>query len=171
MKKLMLTLAASGLVVLLAMPSFAIGPREGRGPQAKYGNTDYSDRGYHRDKALTRLNLTDEQKTKIEALRLAHDKNVRPIREEMFDKSVELRRLWLQPDPDKNKINAKQKEVRALRNKLEDKRTDFRLEVNKVLTPEQKETLATYGWGRKPGYGPRGGKRGPGSGYGPGICY
>ena len=35
----------------------------------------------------------------------------------MFDKSVELRRLWSQANPDKDKITAAQKEVRTLRDK------------------------------------------------------
>ena len=171
MKKLAITLAAIGLGLLLAMPTLAFGPWHGRGPGAGYGNPDGPRIGYGYGRGLDRLNLTDEQKARIEALELAHQKEVRPIREKMFDKSVELRRLWLEADPDRNKINAKQKEVRALRDQLEDKRTAFRLEVNKVLTPEQKETLAAYGWDRKAGFGPRGGMRGPGAGFGPGLCY
>jgi Spy/CpxP family protein refolding chaperone len=171
MKKLMFTVIAIGLGLLLVAPSFAFGPRDGRGPGAGYGNPDYPRIGYGYGRGLDSLNLTDEQKSRIEALELAHQKEVRPIREKMFDKSVELRRLWLEIDPNRNKINSKQKEVRALRDQLEDKRTAFRLEVNKVLTAEQKEKLATYGWGRKTGYGPRGSMRGPGGGFGPGMCY
>jgi len=38
------------------------------------------------------------------------------------------------------------------------------------LTPEQKEKLAAYGWNKKTGYGPRGGKRGKGA-SGPGMCF
>jgi len=171
MKKLTITLAAIGLGLLLAMPSFAFGPREGRGPGAGYGNPDCPRSGYGYGRGLDRLNLTAEQKSRIEVLELTHQKEVRPIREKMFDKSVELRRLWLETDPDRNKITAKQKEVRTLRDQLEDKRTAFRLEVNKVLTAEQKEKLAAYGWGRKAGFGPRGGMRGPGGGFGQEMCY
>lgn len=171
MKKVALTLAALSLGLLLTAPAFAFGPRDGRGPSAGYKNPDYPGRGYHRDSGLNRLDLSEEQKSKIESLRFAYRKETRPIKEKMFDKSVELRRLWLQVDPDRDKINAKQKEVRVLRNQLEDKRTEYRFEVNKVLTPEQKEKMVVYGWGKKTGHGPRGGIRGPGSGFGPGICY
>ena len=86
----------------------------------------------------------------------------------MFDKSVELRRLWLNENPDKDKILAVQKEVRTLRDKMEDKATALRFEIRKVLTPEQQEKLASFGWGRGPGFGPRGGMRGQG-GHGPGM--
>lgn len=88
----------------------------------------------------------------------------------MFDKSAELRKLWLQVNPDKDKINAKQKEVRALRDQLEDKRTAFRLEINKLMTAEQKEKLAALGWDKEPGFAPRGGKR-CGGASGPGMCF
>ena len=89
----------------------------------------------------------------------------------MFDKSTELRRLWLQATPDKAKITAAQKEVRALRDEMQDRVTAMRLEIRKILTPEQNEKLANSHWGRKPGFGPRGSMRGHDE-YGPemGMC-
>jgi Spy/CpxP family protein refolding chaperone len=167
MKKLTLLLTAIALSLLLSAPSFAFGPRESRGTSDGYKKMD--DRG-GTFRGLSKLNLSEEQKSKIDALHLAHQKDIRPIREKMADKSVELSRLWLQADPDRNKINAKQKEVRVLRDQMEDKKTAYRFEVNKVLTPEQKEKLAAYGWNKKTGYGPRGGKRGKGA-SGPGMCF
>jgi Spy/CpxP family protein refolding chaperone len=167
MKKLTFLLTAIGLSILLSAPVSAFGPRESRGTSDGYKKTD--DRG-SAIRGLNRLNLSEDQNAKIEAMRLAHQQDIRPIREKMADKSVELRRLWLQTDPDRNKISAKQKEVRALRDQLEDKKTAYRFEVNKVLTPEQKEKLAAYGLDRKTGYGPRGGKRGKGA-SGPGMCF
>ena len=78
----------------------------------------------------------------------------------MFDKSVALRRLWSQANPDKDKITAAQKEVRKLRDEKQDRVTAMRLEIHKILTPEQNERLANSHWGRDPGFGPRGGMRG-----------
>jgi Spy/CpxP family protein refolding chaperone len=157
MKKLTLVLMVVGLGLLLSASAFAFGgPRDDRG------------HGYCKEAGLQRLNLTDEQKTKIEALQIAHEKDVRPIKEKMFDKSVELRRLWLQENPDKDKIYAAQKEVRSLRDKMEDKATALRFEIRKVLTPEQQEKLASFGGGRGMGFGPRGGMRGHGE-HGPGM--
>lgn len=157
MKKITLVLMVVGLGLLLSASAFAFGgPREGRG------------HGYCSERGLSRLNLTDEQKTKIEALTTANQKEIRPIREKLFDKSVELRRLWLQENPNKDKILAAQKEVRALRDKMEDKATILRFEIRKVLTPEQQEKLASFGWGRGMGFGPRGGMRGHGE-HGPGM--
>jgi Spy/CpxP family protein refolding chaperone len=166
MRKLTLTLTAVAVGLLLASQSFAWGPGPGRG------------RGYGpcREAGLERLNITDGQKAKIEALQDANNKATKPLREKIFDQSVELRKLWLQANPDKDKIAAAQKELRTLRDQMEDKVTALRLEIRKVLTPEQNEKLANSGWGRGPGFGPRGGMRGHGEfgpghggGYGPGL--
>jgi Spy/CpxP family protein refolding chaperone len=154
MKKLTLVLMAAAMGVLLTVPAFAAGP--GGCP----GNGPGGDPGYHQDKIFKKLNLSDEQKTKIEALISENQKAIRPLREKMFDKSVELRRLWLQANPDKDKITAAQKELRILRDKMEDKATTLRFEIRKVLTPEQNEKLANSHWGRGPGFGPRGSMRG-----------
>lgn len=161
MKKITLTLTAVVLGFLLTSQAFAWGPGFGRGK---------GDRPC-REAVLEKLNLTDDQNAKIEALQDANDKATRPLREKIFDKSVELRRLWLQANPDKEKITAVQKELRTLRNEMEDKTTSLRLEIHKILTPEQNEKLANSRWGRGPGFGPRGGMRGHGDfgpGYGPG---
>jgi Spy/CpxP family protein refolding chaperone len=160
MKKITLTLTAVALGLLLTSQAFAWGPGPGRG------------HGYCREAGLERLNLTDDQKAKIEALQTANWKAIKPLREKMFDKTVELRRLWLQANPDKDKITAAQRELRTLRDEMQDKNTAMKLDVRKVLTPEQNEKLADMGWGRGPGFGPRGGMRGQGEfgpGNGPGL--
>jgi Spy/CpxP family protein refolding chaperone len=160
MKKLTLVLMAAVLGVLLTVPAFAFGPRDGSGPGGCYqGNCPGGDRDYYPDKMFKKLNLTDEQKTKIEALVTAREKEIRPIREKMFDKSLELRRLWLNENPDKDKILALQKEARTLRDKMEDKATALRFEIRKILTPEQNEKLANSHWDRGPGFGQRGSMR------------
>jgi Spy/CpxP family protein refolding chaperone len=164
MKKITLTLTAVALGLLLASQAFAWGPGHGNDKGC----------GSCRKAGLERLNLTDTQKAQISALRDAHEKATKPLREKIFDKSVELRKLWLQANPDKDKITAAQKELRTLRDQMEDKATTLRLEMNKGLTPEQKEKLANSGCGRGPGFGPRGGMRGhgefgPGRGLGPGL--
>jgi Spy/CpxP family protein refolding chaperone len=170
MKKLTLVLMIVGLGLLFGASAFAFGgPRGDRGPGPGYGNHD--GRGHCTEAGLRRLNLSDEQKNKIETLQTAHEKDIRPTKEKMFDKSVELRRLWLKENPDKDKIVAIQKEVRTLRDKLEDKSTALRFEIRKVLTPEQQEKLASFGWGKGMGFGPRGGMRGHHDGFGPGMCY
>ncbi len=167
MKKLKFILTAIGLSFLLTAPVFAFGAPAERGMGYRQNQPDDRECAF---RGFNKLNLSEDQKAKMDALCLAYLKDIRPLREKMFDRSVELRRIWLEPDPDKNKISTKQKEVRALRDQLEDKRTAYRLEINKLLMPEQKEKLAAYGWNRKAGFGPRGGKRDRGA-SGPGMCF
>ncbi len=169
MKKIFLAITVLALFLLLTFQAFAWGPGEGRGKGC----------GPCREAGMEQLNLTDAQKAKIDALRDAHFKATKPLREKIFDKSVELRRLWLQTNPDKNKITAAQKELRTMRDTLEDQSTAHRLAIHQTLTPVQKEKLANSGWGKGHGFGPRGRMRGhdgfgpehgPGPGLGMGMC-
>lgn len=164
MKKLIITLIAITIGLLLSVSAFAFDNRDGYGPGEKRGT------GYCANAGFNRLDLSDEQKEKIETLISTSQKEIRPIREKLFDKSAALRRLWLQENPDKDKIIALRKEVRTLHDDMEDKATALRFEIRKVLTTEQQEKLTSFRWGRGHGFGPRGRMKGRG-GYGPGICY
>jgi Spy/CpxP family protein refolding chaperone len=83
----------------------------------------------------------------------------------MFTKRDEIRKLWLEPNPDQGKIMAAQKEMRLLRDQMQDRMTAYRLEAVKVLTLEQREKIGSFAQGRGPGQG-RG--FGPMRGFGPG---
>jgi Spy/CpxP family protein refolding chaperone len=65
---------------------------------------------------------------------------------------------------------AAQKELRALRDQMQDKMTVYRLAVMKILTPEQQSKLQSYmgrGMGRGHGMGMN---RSSGMGMGSGNC-
>ncbi|HUH67022.1 MAG TPA: Spy/CpxP family protein refolding chaperone [Syntrophales bacterium] len=158
MKKLTMTLVAVVVVTALATFAFAYGPGWGRG----HGGADCygPDTSY-----LSRLNLTPEQTAKVNALREAYLKDTKPLTDRMFSKRGDLKLLWLQTNPDQAKIIATQKEIRALRDQMQDKMTAYRLDVLKVLTPAQQEQLKASRWGR--GFGP--GMKGGGPGMGPGM--
>jgi len=160
MKKLTILVTVVALTALLAASALAFGPGKGRGD------------GYCRETSWTKLNLTDEQKAKIEARETEFNKEIKPVREKMFDKSVQLRRLWLEANPDKDKIASLQKEVRKLRDEMHDKITNLRLEIRQLLTPEQQEKLVNSRWGKRAmGFGLRGGMRGHDRfGIGMGMC-
>jgi len=153
------------IVTVLVFLAVAVSPvlaqrGRGYGPGGGWGTCG--------DPAQSRLNLTAEQKAKIDDLRLSYLKETKSLQDKMQSKRGDLRLLWLEKNPDQEKIAATQKEIRSLRDQLQDKRTAYRLEVNKVLTPEQQAQLRSAcpgGFG--PGYGPgKGAGRGPG--YGPG---
>jgi Spy/CpxP family protein refolding chaperone len=113
------------------------------------------------------LNLSADQKAKIDALKASHLKEVKPLRDRLFSRSGDLRLLWLEQNPNQEKITAMQKEIRALRDQIEDKRTSHYFEVMKVLTPEQQEKFRSACMRAGEGHGRGSGKgmgRGPGAG-------
>jgi len=159
MKKMMIVLTALLLVTAFVMPADARGGK-GRG----YGFCNGNDLS-----GVQGLNLTAEQKTKIADLRTAHLKDIKPLEDKMHSRRGDLRLLWLEKSPDEAKIRATEKEVRALRDQIDDKKTDYRWAVYKVLTPEQQELLKQNRTiGRCFGPGPGAGK-GMGPGRGPGM--
>ncbi len=105
-------------------------------------------------------NLTADQSAQIQALRDAFAKEIEPIQQNLFAKQTELRSLWSSPNPDEGAILAKQNEINALRSQLQEKATNLRFEIRKVLTPEQLAQMPGFnqgaGYGPGPGFGPRG---------------
>ncbi len=119
------------------------------------------------------LNPTPEQVEKMQALRESFLKENMPLRNELLSKKFELRALWVQTNPDEEKILAKQKEINTLRAQLGEKVTKNRLEMRRILTPEQQAKLINLRgrpWHRYHGYG-KGCGFGPGPGYGRGMGY
>jgi Spy/CpxP family protein refolding chaperone len=162
MKKVLTILTVLLFVVVAVSPSFAVRGR-GFGPGGGFGGGPCSD-----PTAVRGLNLTAEQTAKINSLREAHLKDVKPLQDKMFSKRGDLRLLWLEKTPDQAKIAATRKEIRSLRDQLQDKRDAYRLEIYNVLTPEQQSQFrsACPGSGNGPGMGR--GRGGYGPGYGPG---
>ena len=161
------TMTAMVLLFAATIATSAFGFGWGRGPGSGSGpcGGDFA--------RFAGLELTAEQKVQIEALRNEQLQATGSLREEMFAKRDAVRQLWLAPTPDQDAILAAQREMRALRDQLQDKMTAFRLKALNVLTPEQREKLqsarpAGRGFGRGRGAGPGGCPGGNCSGGGPG---
>lgn len=178
MKKMILVVLA---IALLATTGLAFGQGWGRGAGMGYGPgiglgtgpaicpAPYAP-GYFSSVWAANLNLTTEQVQKMQALREAFWKEIVPLQNELVSKRFELRSLWLQAKPDQDKILAKQKEINALMDNIQEKAIKHRLEMRQILTPEQQAKLgATFGWcGPGVGFGRKGGfAMGRGMGYGP----
>jgi zinc resistance-associated protein len=160
--KVTMTAVAMLFVAVFATSAFGFG--WGRGPGCGYGPSGRGDFA-----VFAGVELTAEQKAQIQSMRDVQFKETAPLREQMFAKRDEVRKLWLEANPDQAKITAAQKEMRLLRDQLQDKMTAFRLDALNVLTPEQREKMKSAIAGR--GFGPgRGmGPGGPGAwGGGPG---
>ena len=142
MTKRMTVIAVIALAAIVAAPAMA--HREMR---VGYG----SGPGNVEDIAVARgLDLTAEQKEKINTLREAHLKDVKPLQDQLYVKGRELKDLWLAKTPDRESILTLQREVQALRNQLMDKLTTYRLDALQLLTPEQQAKVRPYGPERRP---------------------
>jgi len=158
-------LAASGLAMA---QGWGPGPGPGRG--MVYGPHGFGPGGpgpwMGPGKWAPGLNLTAEQVQKMNALQESHFKETLPLRNEIMAKELELRTLWSQANPDQEKILAKQREINQLRAQMQEKSIQHRLEMRKILTPEQQAQWAAFGYGPGPAKRMHGGWRGY-SGYCP----
>jgi len=140
------TVIGVGLVLAVALMTtvaFAWGPGRGMGWGPGYGYPAIP-------------NLTAEQSSKIQALQEAYLDETAPLQQDLLKKKTELRSLWLSPNPDQAKITTLQKEILNLQSKIAEKGTNLRLEIRKVLTPEQQAQLSVYGPGMGRGMGKMG---------------
>jgi Spy/CpxP family protein refolding chaperone len=150
------------LLVLSGLEGLSRGDEWGGGPR---GGADGQLGPAQRGTVFRELNLTADQSARVEELRSAHLRNILPLREKMAIKRRELRLLWLEKNPDQARIAASQKEIRAVRDQLQDRRTAYFLEVLKILTPEQQARLKSIF--REGSMAPGFGRRWDGSGRGP----
>lgn len=124
-------------LVLTAGAALAQGPGFGRGFGPGYG----AGYGYP---AANIPNLTAEQSSKMQALQQAHLTKIGPLQQTLLSKRLELRSLYLTPNPDQAALLAKQKEILNLQAQMQEEATNYRLEVRKVFTPEQQAQLGAF---------------------------
>lgn len=162
MKKLYVVIGLLALVAL-ATTGFAVGP--GTDPGQAGGVQGGPGAGFHRGHGswASDLNLTPEQQDKLSTLRKTHWEEVKPLRDQMFQKRKEMRDLYTNPAVDDATILAKQRELNVLQQQMQDRMVQFKLDQRKVFTPEQLSKLKEMrsGWGACGGYG-----RGRGHGRG-----
>jgi len=87
------------------------------------------------------LKLSPEQVEKMKVLRKTFFEQALPLRNELMSKKFELKALWMQTNLDEGRILAKQKEINDLRDQFGEKVTKNRLEMRKILTPDQQAQL------------------------------
>jgi len=115
------------------------------------------------------LNLTDDQKQKIEKLQFDHQKKVLGLKNQLGEKRAKLRTLTTADTPDTKAINALVDEMGALKTQLMKERVNMQLSIRALLTDEQKLKFDMRGKGKgmRGEFGPNHRERGQGDGYGP----
>lgn len=159
MKKTWITVM--GLLFVAAVSTSAFASNWGRGP----GYDGAQGRGYGNAetfRGMAGLNLSAEQTAKLAEIRNARTRELMPIQEKMLAKRNAIKALWLDKTPNQEKIIAAQKELGDLRDQMQAKTTESRLESLKALTPAQQEIVkAQYSGSRR---GARDGRRAPAQG-------
>lgn len=102
-------------------------------------------------------NLSDEEIDKLNQKRQTFFEDTREIRENLYQKELELRSEMAKKDPDAKKAVSLQKEISDLESQLNQKRVEQRIKMQK----ENPEIFAGRGYGQGRGYG-------KGRGYGMG---
>ena len=113
------------------------------------------------------MNLTPEQAGQIFDLKEKMHADTADLRKQMMVKHAELAALWKAEKPDQNAIQAKQKELNALRDQMQEKMTTCRLEAKKIAPNFDMGMGMGHGCGMGSG-GMGMGKGGMGSGPGAG---
>jgi Spy/CpxP family protein refolding chaperone len=94
-------------------------------------------------------NLSDEEIIKLNQQRQAFLEETRAIRENLYQKDLELRSEMAKKDPDATKAVGLQKEISELEGQLDQKRVEQRIKMQK----ENPEIFTGRGYGQGRGYG------------------
>lgn len=111
-------------------------------------------------------NMSEEDIARLDEERRAFFEGTSDLREQLYQKELELRSELAKPEPDAKKAAGIQKEISQLESEFDQKRLDHRIKMRKDFP-----RLGSGGYG----YGPRGRGMGRGmyggGGYGPGSCW
>lgn len=121
-------------------------------------------RGRRAEELRAKLNLTDEQKTRLADIRDRRARAAIPIEGDLRIASLDLNKLMRADKPDQRAIDAQIDKIANLRASLHKNRVAGHLEGRAVLTPAQQKTLREYGGGlmgraMRDGHRMRGGPR------------
>ncbi|MBI5967038.1 MAG: periplasmic heavy metal sensor [Deltaproteobacteria bacterium] len=176
MKKMVIAIGVVAALLVAVSVALAWGPGYGKG--AGYAAGPY----YRGSWYAPGINLTADQTGKLNSLQQAFLNDTLPIRNELASKAMELRTLMAQPGTDAAKISAKQQEIFALQQKLQEKSLAYQSDARNILTPQQLSALPPgcglgfaagtgYGMGYGAGFGGYGKGRGMGRGMGYGRAW
>ena len=121
-----------------------VGPAAAGGPGGhRHFGGPYGEGGFgHMPLDFSMLNLTEDQKNKIKAIRGRNAARSKELRQQVGTKRSEFRDLMFAADSTKQQLTSKQAEMRALKNESEDLMLSDFLAIKAVLTPEQRKKLS-----------------------------
>jgi len=140
----MKTTILAGTAMALALSSalaFAQGPGYGMGPGPGMMGPGY---GPGPGGAIASLNLSDEQREKIAAIREEHRRKNWDAMGQMQSEMFKLRQLYRAEKLDAGAIAEQQKKVDELRRQLIKSRVETRNQISALLTKEQQQQFRRY---------------------------
>ncbi len=89
-------------------------------------------------------NLTPEQKTKIEDIKIETRKSIIPIKSQIELKQIDLHKEMKNNSSDKDKILKLAQDIHQLEWQIKKAQVEERLKIHSILTPEQREELKMH---------------------------
>ncbi len=166
MKSLKSNILLLGLTLILVLTPMAGFGQEAQQPQPPQGKCP--GQGPAKCQMMDIPGLSDEQKSKIDALKTPHQQKMLEMNAEKDKLDAELTQLEIAEKPDMAKINAKIDEITGVENKMAKERSKHHQEVRALLTPEQRVAFDSrkgcckQGMGMNMEHGDQGGPQGQG---------
>ncbi|TAK54908.1 MAG: periplasmic heavy metal sensor [Bacteroidetes bacterium] len=114
---------------------------------------------------MEKLDLTDKQQDQVKEYRSGFQKKNIELRAKVQTMRITLRELFDADEPNQSSIESQLTEISKIQNEMKLNATSFWFNVNKILTPEQRELWKEHREGMNQEFGNRMGM-GPGRGHG-----
>ena len=100
-------------------------------------------RGGGWERMLQQLDLTPEQREKIDEIQAESRREYETLSEEMRDSHQQMQSL-LSSDASSNELRQQHQQMQRLHQQMSDRRFETMLEIREVLTPEQRAQMAQF---------------------------
>ena len=106
--------------------------------RSRRGHRGHKDKGAMAARLCENLDLTAEQQAKVENLRKEAKSETTALRQKLDELRKEMHWLWNAENPNEDAIMTKIEEMNAVKLELKKISAELRLDINALLTPEQK---------------------------------
>ncbi|MFZ0453269.1 MAG: Spy/CpxP family protein refolding chaperone [Ignavibacteriaceae bacterium] len=102
-------------------------------------NRTHPKKEFFKQQMMQKLNLTDEQKTKIEDARLNHQKQMIDLKANLAKKMLVIKELRVKGNLDRNDVIAAVKDINQAKNDIAIARANNMMDIYEILTPDQRK--------------------------------
>ena len=106
--------------------------------RSRRGDRGHRNKGEMMTRLCENLDLTAEQQAKVKSLREETRNETEALHQRLDELRDEMHWLWSSENPNEDAIMTKVEEMGAVKLELDKIRAELRLDINALLTPEQK---------------------------------